>query len=70
MQFLLLASAMLFLLAEPSHAYLDPGTGSLILQMIVAGALTAWASIRMFWSRIKEFFQRLSGAKSPSNDGQ
>lgn len=60
---------MLLLHTQPSLAYLDPGTGSLILQMIVAGALTAWASIRLFWGRIKDFFLRRGDVKAPPNDG-
>ena len=48
-------------------AYLDPGTGSLVLQMLLAGALTAAASIRIFWARIKDTARRMLGteAKAP-----
>jgi hypothetical protein len=50
------ALAVLLLTATDAHAYLDPGTGSYILQMIVAGLLGAAFALRMFWARIKRFF--------------
>ncbi|HEX5133636.1 MAG TPA: hypothetical protein VFX92_14270 [Candidatus Krumholzibacteria bacterium] len=53
----LVASLMLpFLFFADAHAYLDPGTGSYILQMLVAGLLGATFAIKMFWTRIKRFF--------------
>lgn len=36
---LTLALVVLFFAAVPAHAYLDPGTGSYILQMVLAGTL-------------------------------
>ncbi len=49
--------AILLLLAFPidAHAYLDPGTGSYVLQMIIAGLLGAAFAIKMSWFRIKRF---------------
>ena len=42
--------------AAPSHAYIDPGTGSIILQSILAGVAVAIGMLRMFWYRLKTFF--------------
>ena len=50
----------------PAWAYLDPGTGSLILQMLVAGALGALVYMRVAWDRTREFFGRVFGALSGS----
>lgn len=44
------------LLAGPSHAYLDPGTGSIILQSILAGIAVAMGVLRLYWYRLKAFF--------------
>lgn len=44
------------ILASPSHAYLDPGTGSIILQSILAGIAVAMGVLRLYWYRIKSFF--------------
>jgi hypothetical protein len=37
------------------HAYLDPGTGSMALQLLIGGAVAALATIRVYWARIKKF---------------
>ena len=42
----------------PSFAYIDPGTGSLILQALAAAAFSAlafWSSLR---EKIKNFFKK------------
>ena len=50
----------------PAWAYLDPGTGSLILQMLVAGVLGALVYMRVAWDRTREFFGRVFAAFSGS----
>jgi len=42
-----------------AHAYLDPGTGSFILQMVIAGVLGALLYIKLAWASVKAFFSRL-----------
>ncbi len=34
-------------------AYLDPGTGSVILQAVIAGFMGAMFAIKLFWGKIK-----------------
>ena len=46
-------------------AYLDPGTGSYLLQVALAGLLAASYAIKVFWGRIVRFFSRLK----PGRDG-
>ena len=41
-----------------SLAYLDGGTGSLLLQSALAGALTAGYFIKTRWYAVKAFFNR------------
>lgn len=48
--------AVLSIGASPAFAYLDPGTGSIIFQAIVAGLVAALFYFRTIWSRIKSFF--------------
>jgi hypothetical protein len=47
----------LLALAPDAHAYIDPGTGSLILQGLIAGLAAAAVVIRGYWYRIKAFFR-------------
>jgi hypothetical protein len=41
------------------HAYVDPGSGSYILQLLVATLFGALFAIRVFWARIKGFLGRM-----------
>ena len=45
-------------LTEPAHAYLDPGTGSILLQGLIASFALGLATIKLWWYRIKSFFSR------------
>lgn len=59
---LLLFAALLFLLGpKNASAYIDPGTGSYILQVIAAGILGGLFAVKMFWFQVKDFFRRLFG---------
>lgn len=46
----------LFLNVKESHAYLDPGTGSMLIQGVLAVIAVAGVSLGIFWKRIKAFF--------------
>ncbi len=48
-----------FIFPQEAHAYLDPGTGSYILQMAIAALLAGLFSIKLFWNKIKIFFKNL-----------
>ncbi len=58
-------AAAALLVARPSHAYLDPGTGSMVLQAIVAAIAVASAGVAAFWGRIRQLFGRTRGAQPP-----
>ena len=51
----------LFILAGPEtiDAYLDPGTGSLIIQVVIGVAVGGLFAVKIFWNRIKTFFKNL-----------
>jgi hypothetical protein len=51
--------AILLVVPVDAFAYLDPGTGSYVLQMIIAGLLGAAFAIKMSWFRIKRFITGL-----------
>lgn len=46
-----------------AFAYLDPGTGSMILQGIIAGVAIGWFTIKTYWYKLAALF----GKKPPSN---
>jgi hypothetical protein len=46
--------AILFVTAvEPLQAYLDPGTGSMLLQVILGGIAAIGVALKLFWHRIR-----------------
>lgn len=49
---------LLALLPSVAFAYLDPATGSIILQGIIAALAAAAATFRLWWHRFKSLFSR------------
>lgn len=41
----------------PAYAYVDPGTGSYILQILLAGLLAVPFAIKRYWVKIKNIFK-------------
>ena len=50
--FLILAS---FLFPPSAYAYLDPGTGSYIFQLLIAGIVGLAFVIKVYWNKIRAF---------------
>lgn len=42
--------------SQPAYAYLDPGTGSVLLQGLLAGFAGFIAVLKLYWQRVKRFF--------------
>ena len=51
--------------SDPAHAYLDPGTGSIILQAIVGTIAGGLVLIKLYWYRIKNFFKNRTPEEPP-----
>jgi len=56
---MILVALLQVIFTPPAHAYLDPGTGSYIFQLLIAGVVGLAFVIKVFWGRIKGFFTRL-----------
>ena len=54
--------AVLFL-TSPAYAYLDPGTGSILLQALIGGIAASVTVVSMYYQRIKAFFAGQSASK-------
>lgn len=52
-------------ITQKSYGYLDPGTGSYVIQLLIAGFATLAYGIKFFWSNIKNFFARFKKDKTP-----
>lgn len=63
MELFSLTVTFFLILSQDAHAYLDPGTGSYVLQVLVAVFVGSFYAIKVYWIKIKAFF-------SKSKDGQ
>ena len=53
---LVVLSVLAFLsVARDAEAYIDPGSGSVILQALIAAALGAWVAVKLGWKRVRGF---------------
>ncbi len=43
-------------IASPAYAYLDPGTGSMLVQMLLGGVAGAMVIGKLYWHQVKAFF--------------
>ena len=63
---LLFLVGFMFLSATPAQAYVDPGSGSLILQLLLGGVASGLVMVKMYWKRIRGRLILRSGAKGPT----
>tara|TARA_R110000822_G_scaffold187752_27_gene326924 strand:+ start:9364 stop:9582 length:219 start_codon:yes stop_codon:yes gene_type:complete len=50
--------ALLMFVSSSANAYLDPGTGSMILQAIIASVAFGLLTIKSWWYRLASLFQK------------
>lgn len=63
---LLLIAVFQLVISQNAFAYLDPGTGSFIFQVLVAAVVGGLFTLKMFWKKIRIFFRNhLSNRKRP-----
>ena len=46
-----------------AHAYLDPGSGSYMLQILLGTLVAGFFAIKQYWHRLKYFFKERFGKK-------
>jgi hypothetical protein len=50
-------------MSKPAYAYLDPGTGSFIIQMVIASVAGALFAVKTYFRQIKSFLSDLLSRK-------
>ena len=50
----------IFVLAGNSYAYIDPGTLTAFLQLIIAGIVGALVTIKLWWYKFQNFLTKIS----------
>jgi hypothetical protein len=62
-------SVIMCILSPKAYAYIDPGTGSYIFQVITAGIIGFLFSIKLYWHNIKMFVnKRLMGKQNEQDE--
>ena len=64
--YLIFNTITIFLVVTNAYAYLDPGSGSFILQAIIGFLAALSASFLYYWTKVKNFFLKLF--KKNNND--
>ncbi|MFB0565544.1 MAG: hypothetical protein ACETWK_07680 [Candidatus Aminicenantaceae bacterium] len=54
----------IILFSEKLYCYIDPGAGSYIIQLIIAGLIGISFSFKLFWKKIKKLFSKILSRKS------
>lgn len=53
---------LFFLFPKLAHAYLDPGTGSYLFQILIAGLLGSLFFVKNIINKIKKLFKKVTGS--------
>ena len=53
---LMVALLVVLVVPQAAHAYLDPASGSMILQAVIGGVAAAALAFKYYWRRIQAFF--------------
>ncbi len=64
---LLVALIVALILPPAAHAYLDPASGSMMLQAVIGGVAAAAIAVRHYWQRILALFGA-GGAEEPESE--
>lgn len=61
---MIIGGALLFIFHElfvsDVYAYLDPGTGSLVIQVIIGALVGLGITLKIYWYKLKEKFSRVN----------
>ena len=60
---LLLALVVCLSITSPAHAYLDPGTGSMLLSAIIGVAAAVGLALKLFWYQLVGLFRGKKGGR-------
>lgn len=63
-----LTAALSLLVVPTAGAYIDPGSGSIVFQALIAGAMGASLALKVYWRRLTSLVSRLLGRSSGSDE--
>lgn len=59
----LILAAITFFFPNYAYSYIDPGTGSYIIQIVIAAFVAVSFMVKIYWLKIKNFIGRLFSKK-------
>ncbi|PIQ71894.1 hypothetical protein COV87_00760 [Candidatus Roizmanbacteria bacterium CG11_big_fil_rev_8_21_14_0_20_37_16] len=62
--FLVIFGFAFLVLPGDVHAYLDPGTGSFMIQILIGAVLGSIYFIRLYWAKLKQFVMSFFSKKT------
>jgi hypothetical protein len=65
----LLAAGALVAMRSTAYAYLDPGTGGLLLQLLLGGVAGLAVILKLYWQKVTGLFKR-NAPESPDSDNR
>ena len=45
-------------IGSPAHAYIDPGSGSVLISVLIGGFLSCGIIIKTYWFKVKKLFMK------------
>ena len=51
-----------------ANAYIDPGSGSILLQALIGGIAAAGATIALYWNKLKNFIFKFKKKKNKQDN--
>jgi hypothetical protein len=64
---LVIGAAAMLAFAPPAHAYMDPGSMSVIVTAVLGALAAVGYTARLYWARFKGFISRVLGRRNPED---
>lgn len=67
---IIVLTAMFFVLTSSVYGYIDPGTGSYLVQVLIAAFVGASLGIKVYWKKISTLLKKWFPGKNKENENQ
>jgi len=62
-----IATVLIISASAPAYGYIDPGTGSLIIQGVIGAIAAIGVTLKIYWHKVRVFFSASSTKVDASN---
>jgi hypothetical protein len=63
-------TVVFFVLTSSVYGYIDPGTGSYVVQVLIAAFVGASLGIKVYWKKIRTLLEKWFPGKNKENENQ